>query len=293
MTVYNLGSLNIDYVYDVPHFVAPGETLSSTARRVFPGGKGLNQSVALARAGARVVHGAPVGEEGDFLIDTLAAAGVDVSRLQRMPGSCGHAIIQVSADGQNGILLYPGTNHAVDEAYIRAYLQDACPGDVLLLQNETSGLDAAFAVAKEKGLRIAFNPSPFTAALTALPLEQVTWFFCNEIEAAGLFGTADPQAAATAFRAAYPHSTLVLTLGGDGSCFIDAEQLLFQPIYKVKAVDTTAAGDTFTGYFLAAVTAGKAPQDALALAAKAAAIAVSRPGASVSIPTLDEVETFG
>lgn len=286
MRLYNLGSLNVDYVYAVDHFVAAGETLASESRQVFPGGKGLNQSIALARAGASVLHGAILGDDGGLLIDTLSASGVDTSRIKKTGGSCGHAIIQVDKTGQNSILLFPGTNHRVDQDYVEAFLCDAQPDDVLLLQNETNGLAMIFEIAHKKGMRIALNPSPFQPALRQLPLAYVTWWFCNEIEGEALFGSRDPQEIAANFAAQYPDSRLVLTLGGSGSLFRQADTQIRQPAYAANAVDTTAAGDTFTGYFMAAVTAGKDVPAALDIASKAAAIAVSRKGASESIPSM-------
>lgn len=290
MKLYNLGSLNIDYVYAVDHFVRGGETLSSRKMEVFPGGKGLNQSIALAKAGARVRHGALVGDGGEFLLNTMSEAGVDTGRIEKVDGSCGHAIIQVDKRGQNSILLFPGANHKITQEYARRFLSDAQPGDILLLQNEISALEEIFAVAREKSMQIAFNPSPFREELLSLPLEQVRWWFCNEIEAAALFGSDDTEQIARTFSEKYPHSALILTLGSRGSLYIDAGQIHRQQAYPVSAVDTTAAGDTFTGYFLAAINAGKTPGYAMKLAAKASSIAVCRPGAACSIPVLAEVE---
>ena len=289
MKIYNLGSLNIDYVYAVEHFVQAGETLSSKEMRVFPGGKGLNQSIALARAGAQVIHGAVVGDNGDFLLQVMADSGVDISRIRKVPGSCGHAIIQVDGAGQNCILLYPGTNHMVDRAYAEEFLWDAMPGDILLLQNEVSGLRDIFELAAQKGMRIAFNPSPYHENLKKLPLSYVTWWFCNEVEGEALFGSGDPAVMAERFRQQYPHSSLILTLGERGSMYIDGDGCITQPAHPVAAVDTTAAGDTFTGFFLAYVTAGKTVEEAIDRAAKAASITVSRIGASDSIPWADEL----
>ena len=289
MKIYNLGSLNIDYVYAVEHFVQAGETLSSKEMRVFPGGKGLNQSIALARAGAQVIHGAVVGDNGDFLLQVMADSGVDISRIRKVPGSCGHAIIQVDGAGQNCILLYAGTNHMVDRAYAEEFLWDAMPGDILLLQNEVSGLRDIFELAAQKGMRIAFNPSPYHENLKKLPLPYVTWWFCNEVEGEALFGSGDPAVMAERFRQQYPHSSLILTLGERGSMYIDGDGCITQPAHPVAAVDTTAAGDTFTGFFLAYVTAGKTVEEAIDRAAKAASITVSRIGASDSIPWADEL----
>lgn len=287
--IYNLGSLNIDHVYSVDHFAAAGETLSSQHMQVFPGGKGLNQSVALAKAGASVTHGAVIGEGGEFLLDTLTDAGVQTAKIEKTDCSCGHAIIQVDKTGQNCILLFAGSNHRVKRDYIARFLADAQAGDVLLLQNEVSGLDAAFELAQQKKMRIALNPSPYHDELKKLPLSCVKWFFCNEVEGEALLGSADPQIMAENFRKQYPHSDLVLTLGKKGSLFINADRQLQQPIYPVQTVDTTAAGDTFLGYFLAAVTGRQDEAAALDIAAKASAIAVSRPGASASIPSWQEV----
>ena len=289
MKIYNLGSLNIDYVYAVDHFVAAGETLSSENMTIFPGGKGLNQSVALAKAGAKVVHGAVVGDNGDFLIQTLQTAGVDVSKMKKIRGSCGHAIIQVDQKGENCILLFPGTNHCMEKVYVEEVLADAEKGDILLLQNETNGLDMIFEIAHQKQMQIAFNPSPLGRNIHTLPLNYVHWWFCNEIEGAALFGGNTPDEIAKAFLNQFPNSKLILTLGDEGSMLIDSDSCIKQPIYKVPTVDTTAAGDTFTGFFLASILAGKNVAASLEIASRAAAIAVSRAGASSSIPTMCEV----
>ena len=289
MKIYNLGSLNIDYVYSVPHFVRAGETLSSSNMEIFPGGKGLNQSIALARAGAQVIHGGMIGHDGIFLEELLIQNGA-ASRIETRNSPTGHAIIQVNEAGHNCILLFGGANQMVDQAYAERFLYDAVPGDLLLLQNEVSNLPDIFAVAAEKGLDIAFNPSPFDEKLLNLPLNQVKWWLCNEIEGEALFGSPDPDTIAANFQANYPHSNLVLTLGSRGSLFANGDGVIHQAAIPTKAVDTTAAGDTFTGYFLHAVTSGQTPDVALAIASKAAAIAVSRKGASPSIPAMTELE---
>lgn len=289
MKIYNLGSLNIDYVYSVPHFVQPGETLSSTKMEIFPGGKGLNQSVALARAGAQVIHGGRIGDNGGFLKQILSDAGADTTFVETVEESTGHAIIQVDESGQNCILLFSGANHCFDEAFIRRILSDSQPGDILLLQNEINCLPEIFAVAAQKQLQIAFNPSPFRQELLELPLEQVKWWLCNEIEGGQITGKEDPEEIIEAMYARFPSSNIVLTLGKDGCIFKNSSETLRHPIFPVKAVDTTAAGDTFTGFFLASVAGGKAIADALRMASRASSIAVSRMGASASVPTLEEV----
>lgn len=289
MKIYNLGSLNIDYVYSVEHFVRSGETLSSANMSIFPGGKGLNQSVALARAGAEVIHGGCVGSGGDFLIDIMNESNVNTEKIKTVTTSSGHAIIQVDKTGQNCILLFSGANYQIDRSYIEKFLSDTNAGDILLLQNEISGLGDAFEIAKQKQMKIAFNPSPYHNDIKKLPLEFVDLWFCNEIEAGELFGGDTPEETLNNFINQYPESALVLTLGSKGSMYKDKFQQISQLPYKVKAIDTTAAGDTFTGYFLWAVSNNKDIKFALDISSKASAVAVSREGASKSIPYAKEL----
>lgn len=292
------GSLNIDYTYDVPHFVSRGETLSSACLRVFSGGKGLNQSVALARAGARVFHAGAVGEDGRFLLDELQRAGVDTGCIQvRADVRTGHAVIQRDPAGDNCILLYGGANRAVSPAQADAALSRFRPGDLLVLQNEISALEHIIKRGKELGLRIALNPAPMDPSIPALPLEALDWLLLNEVEAAQLLGLEprpdlDRAALARQIGARFPGPTVVLTLGAGGAVCLRADGLFFQPAFSVPVVDTTAAGDTFTGFFLAGTLEGMDPASAMELAAAAAALAVGRKGAAPSIPTREEVSRF-
>ncbi len=289
MKIYNLGSLNIDYVYNVDHFVTPGETLSSEKMEVFPGGKGLNQSIALAKAGADVIHGAIVGNDGAFLVETMKNAGVNTDSIKTMQNTSGHAIIQVDASGQNCILLFAGTNNMITRDYVESFLSTARKDDILLLQNEVNGLEMIFEIAEQKQMQIAFNPSPFDEKILDLPLEKVKWWFCNEIEAKAIFGEETVEKQADVFIKKYKDSNLILTLGKDGCIFKNSREEIFQPIFEAKTVDTTAAGDTFTGYFLANIVKGNDIATSLKIASKAASIAVSKKGASTSIPLSKEV----
>ena len=287
------GSLNIDYTYRVDHFVARGETLLSQDLQVFSGGKGLNQSIALSRAGAAVYHAGSIGTDGLFLLEELQQAGVNtdcvtVSREVRT----GHAIIQNSPDGDNCILLYGGANQTITRDQIDEVLNHFAAGDVLVLQNEINELGYLMQQAHDRGLRIALNPSPMNDTVLDLPLDTVDWLLVNEVEAGQILGcgVTNGVAAARALREKLPHAAIVLTLGGEGAVYADGDCVFAQRAVPVRAVDTTAAGDTFTGYFLAAMLEGKTPQQAMALAAKAAAISVTRPGAAPSIPRREEVE---
>lgn len=289
MKIYNLGSLNIDYVYSVEHIVKPKETLASSYMQKFAGGKGLNQSVALARAGVTVIHGGMIGQDGVFLKDVLQKENVDTTHIKILKEPSGHAIIQVDNNGENSILLYAGTNFCIDREFVECFLRDAHSGDVLLLQNETAAIGDAFDFAQKNKMQIAFNPSPYSEQLKELPLEYVKWWFCNEIEAKELFGTDDTKQIEQNFLSAYPESNLILTLGEQGSIFINKDIIIKQEAYKTNVVDTTAAGDTFTGYFLGAISQNKSIEDAMKIASKAASITVSRKGAAPSIPYIYEL----
>ena len=284
--ILNIGSLNLDYVYAVPHFVEAGETLLSSRRDVFPGGKGLNQTVAAARAGAEVFHGGAVGADGDMLLDLLKDAGADVSAVTRVDVPTGHAVIQVSPQGENAIIILGGANRAVSPGTVEAALEKVEAGDILLLQNEINGLAAIIRRAWEKGLRILFNPAPMEAGVKDLPLELLDTLIVNEGEGRALAGDMD------ALRAAYPNQKILLTQGSRGASLWTGSELIFQPVFPVKAVDTTAAGDCFLGYYAAALSEDLPYARALQLASAASALAVQKQGAAPSIPLRAEVEAF-
>lgn len=283
MEIWNLGSVNVDRVYSLDHIVKPGETVSSHHLEELPGGKGFNQSVALARAGARVHHVGAVGPDGAHLVSMLAKLGVDTAHLATAAEPTGHAIIQVDEDGRNAIVVFAAANGTVSPDAVRAALAGAAPGDVLLCQNETSAVADSMREAKARGLRVVFNPSPFDGKIDDLPLDLVDLFLVNETEEAGLLALGGPAAAAAR----------VVTRGGDGcESLAPGRGPVRVPAFRVKAVDTTAAGDTFTGYYLAALAAGLPEEDALRRACAAAAIAVTRPGAAPSVPAAAEVDAF-
>ena len=293
MRILNLGSLNFDKVYDVAHFVTRGETILSGGYGEFLGGKGLNQSLALARAGAEVYHAGAVGPDGALLRQCLTESGVDVGYLQKVEAVSGHAVIQ-NAGGQNCIIVWGGANQCVSCEYIREVLENFGEGDVLLLQNEVSNVPFAMEEAKRRGLKIAFNASPITAGLMAYPLELVDWFLINEVEGKALSSVSsdDPEEILTGLVSRFPGAAIVLTIGEQGVLYRHGETRASHGIYRVEVADTTAAGDTFCGYFLTGLAKGLSIEDTLNYASVASAIAVSRNGASTSIPTWDEVMKF-
>lgn len=298
MRVLCFGSLNIDYTYKVDHFVGKGETLSSESLQVFSGGKGLNQSIALAKAGADTYHAGAIGEDGRFLLKIMEDAGVHTEYIAELPDvRTGNAIIQNDREGDNCILLYGGANQAVTQEQVDEVLSHFQAGDFLVLQNEINELEYIVRKAHEKKMKIVLNPSPMNEKVTALPLDFVDYFMLNEVEAGQILGRAvqdgyDGEALASALLARFPDAAVVLTLGGDGSVYMDREKTIRQPVYKVKAVDTTAAGDTFTGFFIGGIMNGLTVNEAMDQASRAAAIAVTRQGAAPSIPLLEEVKQF-
>ncbi|MBR4443170.1 MAG: ribokinase [Clostridia bacterium] len=285
------GSVNIDHVYRLSHLVREGETISSGEYRKNEGGKGTNQAVALAKAGLEVWFAGAIGKDGQFMKDYLTSFGVNTDDLRTLDAPTGHAIIQVDEEGRNSIILYGGANRMITPEMIGETLSHFAAGDYVLLQNEISGGEEIIRQAAGRGMHVALNPSPVSEELLSWPLELVEWLILNEIEGADITGLTDTEAMLDELLRRYPNCRVVLTLGEMGSVYADGQRRVRQGIMPVDAVDTTAAGDTFTGYFLQTVLAGGSVEDALRTAAQAASIAVSRPGAGRSIPLKDEVRS--
>ena len=289
MKVLNIGSMNLDLVYSVDHIVQPGETEASISMNTFLGGKGMNQSVALAKAGVEVYQGGMIGEDGQPFLDACAEYGVRADFIRKVEGKSGHAVIQIDSSAQNCILLYGGANQMLTESYVDEVLEHFTAGDILLLQNEVNLLPYIVDKAYEKGMQIALNPSPFNEKLSKVDMTKISIFLLNEVEGNQVTGLTAPEEIIAKMQELYPHAKIVLTLGKDGAVYAEGEKRFFQPIFPVKAVDTTAAGDTFTGYFLAGLAEGMAIPKTLKMSAKASSIAVSRAGAVPSIPYRAEV----
>ena len=293
MKVLNFGSLNIDYVYGVDHFVRAGETISSNGLQLFCGGKGLNQSVAFARSGVETYHAGAIGKDGGMLLDMLKSAGANTDFVRvREDGASGHAIIQVSGSGENCILLHGGANRTMDDAFVDEVLANFGTGDLLMLQNEINNLDYIIRTAKARGMFVVLNPSPFDEKILALDLSLLDAIIVNETEGNGLSGRTEPEEILAELLARYPKMKIVLTLGKHGATYADADTRAFCDIIKMPVKDTTAAGDTFTGYFFSMLMQGEAPEKALKIATAASAVTVSRMGAAPSIPTMDEVKAL-
>lgn len=288
MKILSFGSLNLDFVYSVSHICLEGETLSACELEQKQGGKGLNQSVALARAKAPVFMAGCVGPDGAGLVETLRRAGVDTTYIRQVPEPSGHAIIQLADSGANSIVIYGGANRKITRQMIDEVLAHFSLGDYILLQNEISCVDHAIRAAKERGLKVAFNPSPISEELLTYPLELVDILILNELEGQSLAGiTSDSgEQILAALARRFPQAAIVLTLGEKGALYQNGQHRLFCPAQKVPVVDTTGAGDTFCGYFLACSMRGMSPEQALAMATQASALAIGKKGAADSIPTL-------
>lgn len=295
MRILNFGSLNIDRVYSVSHFVTSGETIKADNLDFFCGGKGLNQSIAVARAGSEIYHAGAVGQDGEELCALLKNDGVNTDFLQHLQEPSGHAVIQVTPKGQNCIIVFAGSNASVTPEYIDSVLKHFSPGDILLLQNEISNVEYVFERASRLKMRIFLNPSPITESLLSCRLDLVDCFILNETEGAALTGTgeSDYEKILQKLAERFPAADIVLTIGKRGVLFAGASgKRARHGIYDVPIVDTTAAGDTFCGYYISSVSKGESVETALEKASVASSLAVSRKGASPSIPTIGEVESF-
>lgn len=286
MAIYNLGSVNIDHVYRVPHLPEPGETLASTSFSSGLGGKGANHSIALARAGGKVFHIGAIGSDGGWLSDKMAKTGVDTRYISVIDIPTGHAIINVDDDAENVIVLFTGANRALTKDMINNALNDASAGDWLLLQNETNLGVYAATVAKDKGMRVAYAAAPFDAEAAVAMLPVTDLLAVNEIEAAQLSEALGVDAADL------PVPQVLITRGADGATLQTGDEVISVDAFNVDPVDTTGAGDTFLGYFLCSLDMGSTSQDALLQATAASAIQVTKPGAAEAIPVQSDVTEF-
>lgn len=290
MKILNFGSLNIDKVYAVEEIVKGGETIDSISFSESVGGKGLNQSIAVAKAGGNIMHAGCVGKDGEILLQALKDNNVDTSLIKTVETASGQAIIQVDKHGQNCIILFHGANYEVDKAYIDEVMQDFAQGDILILQNEISNIDYIIEVAKAKQMKIYLNPSPINENLNKYNMQAIDGIFVNEHEGVYLADKEKVEDILDSLASKYPELEIILTFGDKGAYYRHKDINIFQPAYKVDAVDTTAAGDTFTGYFIALRQQGKSIEESLQKANKASSITVSRKGASISIPKIAEVD---
>jgi ribokinase len=287
MAVWCFGSINIDHFYALPHLPAPGETLASSGYRQELGGKGANQSVAAARAGAEVRHIGAVGADGAPALFEMEAAGVDCRGVQRLEGATGHAVILVDPAGENSIVLHAGANGALDLGAALAALEGVELDDILLIQNETAHQAALAEAAMGLGMDVIYSAAPFDLAAVQAVMPFVNTLVLNEVEAAQL------QAALDVPFEDLPVSNVVITRGAAGASWRSrGMEVIEVAALPVAVVDTTGAGDCFTGALAAALDAGQTPDAAMRFAAAAAALQVSRAGTAAAMPALEEIEAL-
>ena len=286
------GSLNIDKVYSLPYLPQQGETLYCRNYEIHVGGKGLNQSVSLKKSGSDSYMAGLIGKDGKMLKDFLNDLGINTDYVGTVNGFTGHAVIEVDSNGQNQMILFPGANGEITPEYCDRVLENFGEGDLILMQYETSSVDYLIRLAKKKKMIIAFNPSPYTEEIKSLPLDNIDYLILNEFEGQSLSGKKDCDEAVDVLRKLNENGAVVMTLGGDGVIYADKNEKIKVPAFKVSAVDTTGAGDTFTGYFLSEILSGANPKKALTTASAASAIVVQKSGAAETVPEKEEVEKF-
>ena len=282
MSIFNLGSINVDHFYQVPHLPTPGETLAATGFTTGLGGKGANQSVAATRAGAHVTHIGAVGADGDRALAQLRAYNVDTTAIRQVDAPTAHAIINVDQAGENAIVIYPGANVKQSRSAVSETLSSAKSGDILLLQNETNLQAETAEKARSLGLFVIYSAAPFDAQAVRAMLPHTDLLVMNEGEYASLTAALEPDLL----------PDLLITKGADGSAWKSDNGDTEMPAFSVTPVDTTGAGDCFIGTLAAGLDQGLARKDAMRLAAAAAALQVTRPGTASAIPTRAEVDAF-
>jgi ribokinase len=284
-----IGSINVDLVFHVENFVKAKETISSKSMSRFLGGKGLNQAIALSKAYPEVRLFGNISKSDNHLKEEIKSFGVSTELIESLDGDTGTAFIQVDKTGQNCIVLNKGVNHCFEKIKINEVLSSLHPGDMIVLQNEINELEYIIQSAKENGIKIAFNPSPFESKILDLPLGDTDFLIFNEVEGKMLAHFNEPDLILKTLHNRYPNTVLVLTLGADG-VMAQADNVTYEiPSHKVQVVDTTAAGDAFSGYFLAGIQKGLSVIESLEMANAAGALTVTKAGASSSIPALPEV----
>lgn len=287
MAIWNLGSINADMVYAMPHLPAAGETLAALSLDRFLGGKGANMSVAATRAGSKVYHIGAVGPDGAWAVERLENYGVGVSHVIQADTPTGHAIIAVEPEGENQIILFPGANRTLNREQVEQALSQARTGDILVMQNETSMQAEAAQLGRQKGLRVCYAAAPFDAGAVQVVLPYLDFLILNELEAQQLQQATGKEPGELGIK------DVIITLGAKGARHIDGDSGAVRdvPALPVTPVDTTGAGDTFTGFVLSGLDLGLPITEAMDLASRAGALMVTRRGTADVIPTLKEVQT--
>lgn len=237
-----------------------------------------------------VYHAGKIGKDGLFLKDLLEKQGVNTKYLQISDEVSGHAIIQVDQQGENCILLYGGANQTITSDEIKMTFKDFSKGDFLFLQNEVNRIDEMINLAKEKEMLVVLNPSPVNNIKEKISFEQIDYLILNEVEGQVLTNQEKPEKILETLIQEYPHIKIILTLGSQGAIYQDCQQIIRQSAYPCSYLDTTGAGDTFTGFFFSVYFTSNDISYALKKAAQASSLAITRKGGASAIPTWQELE---
>ena len=287
MKILNFGSINKDFFYSVNDFVRPGETISSNGYDIKIGGKGLNQSVGISKAGVKVYHAGIINKEDTFIIDKLKSWKINCDNILLSDNPTGHAIIQVNKKGENSIIIHGGANHDFNLKSIKSILSKFETGDVLLLQNEINNIDEIIDRAHYKKMKIIFNPAPFNNDILKYDLNKITTLILNKSEGEGLSNEKIPNKILKVLNNNFKNTEIILTLGEKGSLYSYKDELIKIRAHDVKTVDTTGAGDTFIGYYVAGFASKMNKKDNLNRASEAAALTTIKLGGAESIPSIN------
>ncbi|WP_347905290.1 ribokinase [Pseudomonas purpurea] len=295
-----IGSLNMDLVTRAPRLPRAGETLIGESFATVSGGKGANQAVASARLGAQVSMVGCVGSDayGEQLRGALLAEQIDCQAVTAVEGSSGVALIVVDDNSQNAIVIVAGANGLLTPEVLASFDAVLQAADVIVCQLEVPMQTVGYALkrGRELGKTVILNPAPATGPLPAEWYSAIDYLIPNESEVSALSGvpvdSLESAERAASQLMAVGAGKVIITLGAQGSLFAHGQSFEHFPAPKVKAVDTTAAGDTFVGGFAAALAAGKSEADAIRFGQVAAALSVTRAGAQPSIPLLSDVQAF-
>lgn len=287
MKILNFGSINKDFFYSVNDFVKPGETISSIRYNIKIGGKGLNQSVGISKAGQKIYHAGIINKDDTFILDKLKKWNINCENILLSNNPTGHAIIQVDKKGENSIIIYGGANHDVDIKFIKSVLSKFDSGDILVLQNEINNIKEIIDRAHHKKMKIVFNPAPFNNEILSYDLNKISTLILNQTEGEALSKEKKLDGILKVLNSKFNNTEIILTLGEKGSLYSFKDELLKIKAHKLDTVDTTGAGDTFIGYYVAGIASKMNTKDNLNRASEAAAIATTKLGAAESIPRIN------
>lgn len=290
MKILCVGSLNIDHVYSVDHIVSKGETIQSIQYNKYPGGKGLNQAVALSKVSNNVYMYGYIGENSDILINQLNNSIINTKYIIKTNHDTGHALIQVDKSGDNSIVVFPGANHQFDYEVTKKVISEFNEGDYLILQNEINGIDQVIDLGKKQKMKIVLNPSPYSSIITKDLLQNINYLILNQKEAIKILGSSNPKEIINSELVSKTNINIILTLGENGAYNINKDSIIFQEAFVVNVIDTTCAGDTFLGFFIGTMINTSNLKESLYTASKAASICIQHKGACISIPEIKDLK---